>query len=185
MHLEPPTDLNVVLERQKEPSDPASAPAPATPAGADTSGGFTVVVKDPSQKEILRRPVDLPPGQEVPFSFHAETEGFYSIAIFDPRNVDVAERSIQVQNNKLELENTGRDMENLRQWAALTQGTAFPEEELHGSVEPLIAAIRHQVQATQHANTSRLPLGLNGWILALVLGCLGLEWILRKRWNLL
>jgi uncharacterized membrane protein len=193
--LEPPTDLNVVLQSQKQPSDSASPPAPAPGAastsappaspGSDTSARFTVVVKDPSEKEILRRPVDLPPGQDVPFSFHAETEGFYTIAVLDSHNADIAERSIQVQNNKLELENTGRDMENLRQWAALTQGIAFKEEDLHGGVDPVIAAIRREIQATANANMSRLPLGLNGWILTLVSGCLGLEWVLRKRWNLL
>jgi uncharacterized membrane protein len=178
--LEPPTDLHAVLERQSAPANLAAVPGTTPPPPA----AFTVLVKGPDQNEILRRSLDLPPGQEVPFSFHAEKEGFYSMAVLDSNNVDVAERSVQLENNKLELENTGRDMENLRQWAALTQGTAFAEEDLR-SIDPLIAAIHHQIKMAQEANTSRLHLGLNGWILALLLACLGLEWLLRKRWNLL
>jgi hypothetical protein len=30
----------------------------------------------------------------------------------------------------------------------------------------------------------RRPVGMNGWMLALVVGCLGGEWLLRKRWGL-
>jgi hypothetical protein len=119
----------------------------------------------------------------VPLSFHAEKEGFYTIVILDPQNVDIAERSVQLVNTKLELERTGRDMENLRQWAALTQGAAFGEEDLK-SIDPLIAAIHKEIQMAAQQNTSRTPLGLNGWLLTLLLGCLGIELVLRKRWNL-
>jgi hypothetical protein len=178
--LDPPTDLHVVLTRQKTPSDATATPGAASQP-ADT---FTVLVKGPDQQEILRHPLELPPGQEVPFSFHAEKEGFYSIVILDSHNVDLAERSLQLVNSKLELQRTGRDMENLRQWAALTQGTAFAEEDLK-SIDPLIAAIHKEMQMAEEQNTSRFPVGLNGWLLTLVLACLTTEWLLRKRWNLI
>ena len=178
--LDPPTDLHVSLERQKAASDVAETPggAPQPPTS------YTVLVKGPDQKEILRQSVDLPAGQNVPLSFHAEKEGFYSIVVLDAQNIDIAERSIQLVNTKIELENTGRDMENLRQWASLTQGAAFGEEDLK-SIDPLIAAIHKQMQRAADENTSRMPLGLTWWLLTLMLGCLGGEWLLRKRWNLI
>jgi uncharacterized membrane protein len=178
--LDPPTDLHVVLEQQETPSTPEATPG----AVSSPSSSFTVVAKGPDQKEILRQTVDLPPGQDVPLTFHAEKEGFYSIAILDSHGIDIAERSKELVSNKVELEHTGRDMENLRQWAALTQGTAFAEEDLK-SIDPLITAIHREMEKAKAEDTSRLPLGLNGWLLMLLLGCLGGEWILRKRWNLL
>jgi uncharacterized membrane protein len=181
--LDPPTDLHVVLEQQETPSNvavPPSAPGSTPPSPAS----FTVVVKGPDQKEIVRQAMELPPGQDVPFSFHAEKEGFYSIVILDSNNIDVAERSLQLVSNKVELEHTGRDMENLRQWSALTQGVAFAEEDLK-TIDPLIAAIHKEMQMAETANTTRQPMGLNGWLLLPLLGCLAGEWVLRKRWNLL
>jgi uncharacterized membrane protein len=191
--LEPPTDLHAVLERQEASSDLSAAAAPATPvapgspvpAGPSTAApSFTVVVKGPDQKEIMRQALDLPAGQDVPFSFHAEKEGFYSISVLDSHNIDIAQRSLQLVNSKLELERTGRDMDNLRQWSALTQGEAFAEEDLH-DIAPLMTAIHHHMELAAQESTSRLPLGLDGRALAVLLACLGAEWLLRKRWNLL
>jgi len=178
--LDPPTDLHLVLERQETPSDAVATPG-ATPQPA---AAFTIVVTGPDQKEILRHPLELPPSQEVPLSFHAEKEGLYTIVIFDGHDVEVAERSLQLVNSKIELQRTGRDMENLRQWAALTQGAAFAEEDLK-SIDPLMTAIHKEMQRAAEENTSRFPVGLNGWLLTLLLACLATEWLLRKRWNLI
>ena len=80
-------------------------------------------------------------------------------------------------NNRIELERTGRDMENLKQWASITQGGAYTEEDCQ-DIAPLVSAIKKQIQLAEKSNTQRLPLGLNGWALALLLGCLGGEWLL-------
>ncbi len=95
----------------------------------------------------------------APSPFHARQKASTPSTIFDDHNIGVAERSIQLTNTKPELERTGRDMENLRQWAALTQGTAFGEEDLK-NVSPLIDAIHKEMQLAETQNTSRLPLGL-------------------------
>ncbi len=181
--LEPPTDLHVMLERQAAPSDLTTNPA----APADASKlpvNYTVVVHGPDQKEVFRRSMDLPAGQEIPFSFRAEAEGFYSIVVLNAQNLSVAERSVQLVNNRIEMERTGRDMENLKQWASVTQGETFTEEDCR-DVSPLIAAIHQKIALAEEARIARLPLGLNGWDLAALLGLLAAEWLLRKRWNLL
>ena len=190
--LEPPTDLHVMLERQAAPADLAAPAAPAVPSTPSATAAdvpkmpvsYTVVVHGPDQKEIFRQAMDLPAGQPIPFSFHAEAEGFYSIAVLNAQNLSVAERSVQLLNSRIEMERTGRDMENLKQWASLTQGAAFTEEECR-DIGPLIAAIHQKIALAEQARTTRLPLGLDGWILASLLGLLAAEWLLRKRWNLL
>jgi hypothetical protein len=178
--LTPPTDLHILLERQMAPSDVA----PQDDSKSKLANTFTVSVVGPDQKEIAHNNLELPPNQSVPLNVHAESEGLYSVVIRDPEQREVAERNLQLINNRVELEHTGRDMENLKQWASLTGGKALTEDEAQ-DVDSLMLSMQKQIQLAEKANSSRIPWGLNGWMLALLLGCLGAEWLLRKRWNLL
>lgn len=178
--LTPPTDLHVVLERQASPSD-LMAPDNGAPKSTPT---FTVSVHGPDQKELYHNMVELPPNQAVPFSVHAETEGAYSIIIQDAQKREVAERTLQLVDNRIELEHTGRDMENLKQWSSLTGGKALPVEEAEDT-SALVLAMQKQIQQVQTSNSARIPWGLGAGMLTLLLGCLVLEWLLRKRWNLI
>jgi uncharacterized membrane protein len=178
--LTPPTDLHILLERQMTPSD-AAQPEDTQSKLANT---FTVSVTGPDQKELAHTNLELPPNQSVPVNVHAENEGLYSIVIRDAQQREVAERNLQLVNNRIELEHTGRDMENLRQWASLTGGRALAEEDAQDT-DALVVSMQKQIQLAQKASSARIPAGLNGWMLALLLGCLGGEWLLRKRWNLL
>ena len=181
--IEPPTDVHLVLQRAKTSANdaaPASAGLPAVPA---PPSDFTLVVKGPDQREILNRPIDLPPGQDVPMTFHAEKEGFYTIGVLDSHHVQIAERSVQLVDDKIELSRTDRDMDNLEQWAAVTQGAAYAEEDLP-TAAPLIAAIHAELARAEAEGLTRQPLGLNAWVLLALFSALSLEWLLRKRWNL-
>lgn len=185
--VNPPTDFHMVLERQPETASDVngvtpSSSAPAPPVAADN---YFVVVKGPDQKEVLNQQVQLPVQQQVPVVFHADSEGLYSISIQDSQKIEVAERSVQIVNNRIELERTGRDMTNLQQWASLTGGTAFPEEDLAADFSPLINALRQQIEHAMEGKVTRRPVGLDWPVLTVLLTCLSLEWILRKRWNLL
>ncbi len=51
-------------------------------------------------------------------------------------------------------------------------------------MEQLTAEIKERVEALQETRERRLPVGVNGWVLAWLIACLGGEWALRKRWNL-
>ena len=184
--IEPPTDVHIVLQREKTAND--TAPAGTTPTGAPPSAptppsDYTLEVKDPQQHEILNKPIELPPGQDVPMTFHAEKEGFYTIGVLDSHHVQIAERSVQLIDDKVELARTDRDLDNLEQWAAVTEGTAYAEEDLP-TAGPLVAAIHAQLQRAESEGLTRQPLGLNAWVLLALLGALSLEWLLRKRWNL-
>jgi len=53
-----------------------------------------------------------------------------------------------------------------------------------GNAGDLVAQIKAKIEQVRHGKPMRRPIGVNGWVLALVLGCLGTEWVLRKRWGL-
>jgi len=178
--LTPTTDLHILLDRQMSAADVANT-GTSTPKLLNI---FTVSVHGPDQKELYHNSVELPPNQPVPITVHAETEGLYSIVIKDAEQREVAERNLQLVNNRVELEHTGRDMENLKQWASLTGGKALAIEDAQDAAE-LVESMQKQVQLMEKADATRLPWGLNGWMLSLLLGCIALEWLLRKRWNLL
>jgi uncharacterized membrane protein len=178
--LTPPTDLHILLDRQMSSSDLANSGAP-TPKLLNL---FTVIITGPDQKELYHNSLELPPNQPVPLTVHAEAEGLYSIVIQDAEQREVAERNLQLVNNRIELQSTGRDMENLKQWASLTGGKALAVEDAQ-DVAALALEMQKQIQLEEKADSTRVPWGLNGWMLTLLLGSVALEWLLRKRWNLL
>ncbi len=90
---------------------------------------------------------------------------------------------LEIKEIDREMERTGRDLENLRQWASLSQGLAMPIEECR-DMEQLTAEIKERVETLQKTRERRLPVGVNGWVLAWLVACLGGEWALRKRWSL-
>jgi hypothetical protein len=47
-----------------------------------------------------------------------------------------------------------------------------------------VAQIKTKIEQVRHGKEMRRPLGMNGWVLALVVGSLSGEWLLRKRWSL-
>jgi uncharacterized membrane protein len=181
--IEPPTDVHVVLQREKTAADESAGANPLAPAAPPPPTEFSVEVKDPEQRSILDQPIELPAGQDVPLAFHAEKEGFYTIEVLDSHHVQIAERSVQLIDDKVELARTDRDMDNLEQWAAVTQGAAYAEEDLP-TVGPLIEAIHAEMKRAESEALTRAPLGLNAWVLLALFGALAVEWLLRKRWNL-
>jgi hypothetical protein len=48
----------------------------------------------------------------------------------------------------------------------------------------LVAQIKAKIEQVRQGKQMRRPVGVNGWMLALVLACLGGEWLLRKRWGM-
>ncbi len=100
----------------------------------------------------------MPPNQSVPLNVHAENEGLYSIVIRDSAQREVAERNLQLANNRVELEHTGRDMENLRQWASLTGGAALTEEDAQDT-DALALTMQKQIQLAEKSRKLAHALG--------------------------
>ncbi len=161
-----------------------AAATPATPRAEDTNkDSYSVRVKGPGEKVLLDETLNLAPSQPANLTVHAEKEGLYSVLVLDHLGHEIAERNIDLVDRLQEMLDTARDMESLRQWAAISGGKAYPIEEVQDASE-IAQAIQHASLETMTGQLVRLPIGLNGWSMLVIVGCLGTEWFLRKRWNL-
>ena len=95
----------------------------------------------------------------------------------------VANRLIEIRDVNVEFQNTARNMEALRQWASVSDGLAVKVEDCRDAAD-LVTQIKAKIEQVRHGKQIRRPIGVNGWVLALVVGCLAGEWVLRKRWGL-
>src|SRR6185295_3729167 len=106
--------------------------------------------------------VDLVPLRPVGIAFRAEKPGVHTISVKDARRLLVASRRVEIRELDVELQRTGRDMENLRQWAAVSHGAALKAEEA-GGAPGLVARLRERIEEARRGRRRRAPLGLDGW----------------------
>lgn len=170
--LMPPTDVRLLIERQPDPRRPDDSPRP-----------FTLQVTNAAQKLVTRQQIELGPARPVEVSFRGVEAGSYSVVVMDAQDVPIANRSIELHSTNLELQRAPRDMERLRQWATISQGSALPAENC-GDVAKLLADLIQQATVVRRQSPRHEPIGINGWILTLLASCLSGEWLLRKRWGL-
>ena len=172
--LRPGIDINLVLEKQPNPKD----------AGAAPSVKFTARVQDSLAAVLTENSIELPTGRPVNFSFHPSKAGLYTIQVLDQNKAAIATRVLEIRDINVEFQNSARNMENLSQWASLSDGVALRSEDCHDTTD-LSEQIARKVEQARNARKMRAPIGVNGWTLAFALGCLSLEWVLRKRWDLI
>ena len=170
--LHPQMDVQVILEKQPNPKNIA-----------DTNRKFFVRVEDGQKNLLQEEAVELEPLRPVDFKYHVEKAGVYNVVVTDGLKVPVSNRTIEIRDQNVEFQNTSRSMETLRQWAAVSEGLAFKVEECPAASD-LVAQIKAKVEEVRHGKQMRHAIGVNGWVLLLVLGGLGGEWLLRKRWGL-
>jgi len=119
----------------------------------------------------------------VEVRFQAETAGIYTVKVLEANHTPQASRTVEIREANIEFQHAVRDMENLRQWASLTGGIAVKVEDCDDAGE-LVAQIKAQAERPSRARHSRMPVGVNYWVLIILLACLCAEWALRKRWGL-
>jgi len=103
--------------------------------------------------------------------------------VLDSLKVPVANRPIEIRDINIEFQDTARNMETLRQWAAVSDGLAIKVEDCRDAGD-LVNQIRTKIDQVRKGRQMRRPVGMNGFTLGLVLAFLGGEWLLRKRWGL-
>ena len=168
-------DAHMVVERH--------ADADTGKKGDDKPDEYKITVRDPAGQAVLDQKCELSPARPMNFSFHTETEGVYVASVQDAQGVEVVTRSIELRSGNMELERTARDMENLRQWANLSGGTALRLEDCDDG-DGIVKAIRHAIEKSDSPHKKVAPAGLNPWVLAALLLSLAAEWILRRKWGL-
>ncbi len=170
--LHPQMDVRVILEKEPNPKNLT-----------DTNRKFFVRVEDGGKDRLEEEAVELEPLHPVEFRFRAERPGVYTVIVTDPMKVPITSRPIEIREVNVEFQNTGRSMETLRQWAAVSEGVAFKVEECPAAAD-LVAQIKAKIEEVRHGRQTRRVIGVNGWVLTLVLGCLAADWVLRKHWSL-
>jgi uncharacterized membrane protein len=170
--LHPQMDVQVVLEKQPNPKNIT-----------DPNRKFFVRVEDGQKKLLHEATVELESGRPVDFRFHADKADIYTVTVSDAMKVPIATRPIEIRDVNVEFQDTARNMETLQQWASVSDGLAVKVEDCRDAAD-LVAQIKAKIEQVRHGKPMRQPIGVNGWLLTLVLGCLGSEWLLRKRWGL-
>jgi uncharacterized membrane protein len=170
--LHPQMDVQVVLEKQPNPKNIT-----------DPTRRFLVRVEDGQKQLLHEETVELESGRPVDFRFHADKADIYTVTVSDAMKVPIATRPIEIREVNVEFQETARNMETLEQWASISDGLAVKVEDCRDAAD-LVAQIKAKIEQVRHGKPVRRPVGVNAWLLALVLGCLGGEWLLRKRWGL-
>lgn len=170
--LHPQMDVQVQLEKQPNPKNIG-----------DSNRKFFVRVEDGRRNLLQEDSVELEPLHPVEFKFHAENAGVYHVSVTDAMKVPIASRPIEIRDVNVEFQNTARNMETLQQWAAVSDGLAFKVEECPAAAD-LVAQIKTKIEEVRHGKQVRRLIGLNVWVLGLVLAGLAGEWLLRKKWEL-
>lgn len=170
--LRPPMDVRLSIEKQPSPKELKAAGAK-----------YFVRVEDSKRKVVKEQAVELQPKRPVDFFFSADKADIFSVSVLDANKLSVATRPVEIKELNVEFLNTARDMENLRQWAALSDGLAVRVEDCRDPAE-LVKDIQAKVEQVRRSNLLRVPVGMNGWVLTALLGSLGAEWLLRKKWGL-
>jgi hypothetical protein len=168
--IRPHAELRALVERAPRPEGEASE-----------AGDFTVRVRDPKGALLMEQKATLLPGRPVGIAFRAGGEGVHVVEVVDARGAGVARHTLEVREADRELGRTGRDMENLTQWAGLSGGLALREEECTDAAS---LAGRVKAQVEERRRTRRVPFGMGGGVLATLLAALCGEWALRRRWGL-
>jgi uncharacterized membrane protein len=170
--LHPQMDVQVVLEKQPNPKNVT-----------DPNRRFFVRVEDGQRKVLYDEVVELETGRPVDFRFRAEQADIYTVTVSDAMRVPIATRPLEIRDINVEFQDTARNMETLQQWAAISDGLAMKVEDCRDAAD-LVTQIKAKIEQVRHGKQTRRPVGVNGWLLTLVLGCLSGEWLLRKRWGL-
>jgi uncharacterized membrane protein len=156
----------------------AQSPDGGPAAGADFK--VEVVLPDGS-----REPLTLARGQEeLTGSFRAtEASGDYTIQVSASQKGELlgtTRARFLVVEQDLELDNAAADATTLDSLAAMTGGRSLVPEE----IPALIERLAKDAESLRVATETKKPLWDTWGLMLLVVGLLGSEWYLRKRWGL-
>jgi hypothetical protein len=175
----------VRLEKRRfTPSEPVEfsmgAQSPSGEAMADADYDVQVVLPDGTRRPL--RPSRQ--AQQTTGSFRdTQTSGDYAIEVTATRQgktIGTARARFLVYEQDLELDNAAADSASLESLAAMTGGESVPPEQLAELVHRLATQTEYLEvrQETKKTIWDKWPFFLT------LVGLLGLEWYLRKRWGL-
>ncbi len=170
---EPGEEIQLVIERLAAAGDTSSP-----------SRRVRLSVQDSQRRTVLDESMELEAGQRTTSTFTADASGTFTATLRGDGSSIVANRMFEVRDAAVELATTARDMETLRQFAAVSGGVAVEAENCGDLADRLQEYLRPEEPPHQDVAYA-LPAGTNGWILTLLIACICSEWICRKRWGML
>ena len=170
--LQPGSQIRLVVQRRPDPR--------ASQQGAEN---YRVLVKDEKDQALADQAVELLPGGTAEVAFPVQQAGLLTASVLDRSRAAVTSRSLEISDSGSELACTSRNMDSLCQWAAVSGGIALRSEDC-GDGGKLVEEIKRRAEQSQRSAARREPVGVNGWVLALLLACVCGEWSLRKKWEL-
>jgi len=170
--LDPHSEIRFAIQRQADPNDPDGA-----------ARSYSVRVTNNQQQEVARQSVDIAAGRAADVSFRAADAGGYLIEVLGAQDVPLTSRAIEIRDTNLEWRRPARDMRQLEQWAAVSHGMAVKIEHCD-DVDGLLRQVIERADQAVRSMPRQEPAGINAWTLVLLVGCLGSEWLLRKKWGL-
>ena len=143
-----------------------------------------LVVEDSNRSKVFETTLDLRAGQQVATAFTANKPGTLNATLLGAGGQILATREIDIRDSVKELADTSRNMEVLRQFAGISGGVAKEAESIDNVARLMEPFLNPEEPPTVELNYA-LPAGMNMWVFLLVLSCVSLEWLLRKKWDLL
>ncbi len=169
--LTPNTDLRVTLEQRPQPQGQVTV-----------AGQYRFVVQNAANEQVLEQQVELPPGRPVEVTFQVPTEGVYALRVYNSDQVEQGNRTVEIKDLDREFVRTARDLDKLRQWAQLSRGEAIAAEDC-GDLGELLERLRKRAAEAYRERPVHKPAGIDLATLAVLLGLLSTEWMLRRKWD--
>jgi len=141
-------------------------------------------VRNSREETVAEQKVILPPAGQIEVMFVPPEVDHYTLEVMAEGDSSLASRVLEIREPNLEMQRTGRDMETLRQWAAISGGSAWTVEEARARAPDFTKSLLTQIEEARASRQHRNPVDFSWWSVGLVLGPLCAGWILRKRWML-
>ncbi len=181
--LGPGREIRLILNR-REAADDAVAETETDEQGPRAAEVLRFRVTTDLGDTVASENIELGGGQRAEVGFTPDKAGIYTIDVIGEGDVALATRTLEIREPNVEMARPGRDMETLRQWSAMSAGTAWTVEEARGQVDEFAAGLKERIEEASRTRLQREPLGPGLWAMALVVLPLGAGWVLRKRWML-
>lgn len=166
-------EIELVLERRS-----------AAGSNKPSSRRVRLRIQDPEQNEVMDLPIDIPADRQAEIRFTPDKVGMHTITVLEDADRILVTRELDVRDQANELASTARNMETLRQFAGISGGIAL-EAETREDVSSLLKSYLEPDEPPKVRIDYAQPIGVNGWMMGLLLACLSAEWLLRKRWGLI
>lgn len=144
---------------------------------------FLVRVTDSDGHEVVQEQIQLGPGQNRDVTFPADAAGTFTAIVEDQSKSVMASRTIEISDVSSEYVSTARNMDTLRQWAAVSSGVAVAAEDC-SDIAALLNPYLDPNETRSHDIQRSVPAGVNAWTMLLLVGCQCVEWLCRKRWGM-